>query len=196
MEDEIPTRPAASLTALREVKVPADVKFRQIIVTGPPASGKSTIVAKLGGWPEEGYLDLAVQWWRDRSLTLRPREVHLGFPVTGHRESLAVSDSAWNETFPELELSRIMIPPAKRGFLSVDWRSRYAFDVQLPSARRLLAIRQQRATKGTHARDADTTLEQVEHQVAAYRAVAHHLSRSGVRVYVRLEPGGEPREFA
>lgn len=196
MEAETPTREVAPLTTIKKVEVPANVKFRQILVTGPPASGKSTLVAELGGWPEEGFLDLAREWWRDRSLTLRPREVHLGFPVTGRSESLAVSDQEWVETSPALDLARIKIPPPKRGFLSVDWRSRFAFDVQLPPAKMLFDIHRARTAKGTHPRDASATLELVERQLAAYRAITHHLSRSGVRVYVRLEPGGRPREFA
>ena len=195
MEDEFPTREVRDVVTIRGVEVPAGVKFRQIIVTGPPASGKSSIVRKLGGWPEEGYLDIAAEWWRDRMLAMRPREVHLGFPVVGRRDSLAVSDSEWIDTKPDVDLSRVRIPPAKRGFFSVNWRSRFVFDVQLPRADVLHEIRRSRARAGTHPRDADATLEQAERALRAYRSVAHQMSVSGVRVYVRLAFGGRPREF-
>lgn len=195
MQDELATREIRDIVTIRGVEVPADVKFRQIIVTGPPASGKSSIVSRLGGWPEEGYLDIASEWWRDRMLAMRPREVHLGFPVLGRRDSLAVSDPQWIETNPELDLSRVNIPPAKRGFFSVDWLSRFVFDVQLPRADVLHEIRRSRARAGTHPRDAAATLQQADSALGAYRSVAHHLSLRGVRVYVRLAFGGRPREF-
>ncbi len=78
------------------VAYPRGVRFREIIITGPPSSGKTTLVQKLGGWPEEGYIDLAQDhWWRSRILTFRPREVHFGIPFRGVRESLSVFDPAW-----------------------------------------------------------------------------------------------------
>ena len=32
------------------VAYPRGVRFRDIIITGPPSSGKSSLVQKLGGW--------------------------------------------------------------------------------------------------------------------------------------------------
>ena len=126
---------------------------------------------------------------------MRPREVHLGFPVVGRRDSLAVSDAEWLEISPDVDLSRIRIPPAKRGFFSIDWLSRFVFDVQLPRADVLHEIRTSRARAGTHPRDAKSTLDQADRALRAYCRVAHHMSVSGMRVYVRLAFGGRPREF-
>ena len=70
----------------RGVYFPRDVHVSDIIVTGPPGSGKTPLVRSLGGWPIEGYLNLASNnWWRSWMLAYHPREVHLGFPCPGHK---------------------------------------------------------------------------------------------------------------
>jgi ABC-type cobalamin/Fe3+-siderophores transport system ATPase subunit len=85
------------ITLIKGVPFPAGERFRQTIVT-PPGSGKTTLVAKLGGWPEEGYLDLAASnWWRSPILTFRPREVHFGCPFVGYEESHTVFEREWLE---------------------------------------------------------------------------------------------------
>ena len=84
------------LVELKGVYVPDGEPFRDFIVTGPPGSGKTTLLEALGGWPEEGYLDIAEKnWWRSRLLTFRPREVHLGIPFWDHENSHSVSDREW-----------------------------------------------------------------------------------------------------
>ena len=187
------TRPVEELQKFRDIAVPADVRFRQIIVTGPPASGKSTLVTKMGGWPEEGYLDLAEQWWRQRLLTFRPREVHFGFPVIGWKYSLAVFDPEWLEGPVDIDEIRIRIPPPKRGLFSIDWRSRYVFDFQLPPPEQVFTICQARARTGTHPRDRNLTREHVVSQHDAYARLALFFQRHGLRVYVRESFQGEPR---
>ena len=189
------TRAVEALQDIRGIAVPADVRFRQIIVTGPPASGKSTLVTKLGGWPEEGYLDLAEEWWRQRLLTFRPREVHFGFPVIGWDYSLAVFDSEWLAGPVDIDEIRIRIPPPKRGLFSIDWRGRYAFDFQLPPPEQVFTICQARARTGTHPRVQHLTRDQVVSQHDAYAALALYFQRHGLRVYVRESFQGEPRRI-
>jgi len=189
------TRSIDALQDIRGVAVPADVGFRQIIVTGPPASGKSTLLTRLGGWPEEGFLDLAERWWHQRLLTFRPREVHFGFPVIGWEHSLAVFDPEWLEESLDIDLVRIQIPPSKRGLFSVDWRKRYAFDFQLPPPQQVFTVCKSRARTGSHPRVQHLTYEQVERQHDAYAALALIFQRSGMRVYVRESFQGEPRSL-
>lgn len=190
------TRAIDELQDIRGVAVPGDVRFRQIIVTGPPASGKSTLVTRMGGWPEEGYLDLAEQWWHQRLLTFRPREVHFGFPVVGWEYSLAVFDAEWLEGPVDIDETCIRIPPPKRGLFSVDWRKRYVFDFQLPPPEQVYTICRSRARVGTHPRDQHLTREHVVSQHDAYAALALFFHRHGLRVYVRESFQGEPRSIA
>ena len=183
------------VTVIKGIPFPADVRFRQILVTGPPCSGKTTLVAKLGGWPQEGYLDLGKKWWNDQVLSFRPREVHLGLPFVGHKESLAVFDEEWLMAAVTLDLDRIQIPPEKRWFFSTDWRRKLVFDFQLVPAKVVYEARTVRAGRGSHPIDANLTLERVERQVAVHEAVAFHLHRSGLRVFFRDTFEGPPRCF-
>jgi hypothetical protein len=81
---ELSTESIESLQKFKGIDFPGDIRFRQILVTGPPGAGKSTLIRRLGGWSEEGYLDLAQKhWWRSEILSVRPREIHLGIPFCG-----------------------------------------------------------------------------------------------------------------
>jgi ABC-type cobalamin/Fe3+-siderophores transport system ATPase subunit len=181
---------------IKTVPYPRGVHFRQIIVTGPPSSGKTTLIQKLHGWPEEGYVDLSQNhWWRSRILTFRPREVHFGFPFEGFSESHAVFDQEWLDAPTPIDLKRVQIPPRKRRFWNIDWRARYVFDFQLLSAERIFAIRKARARAGTHPVDERVTVEEVAQQVAVYETLARHFHRSGLQVIVRHTFDGMPRRL-
>jgi hypothetical protein len=179
---------------IKDVAVPRGVRFRQIIVTGPPASGKSSLIQKLGGWPEEGCIDLATEhWWRSRVLAFRPREVHFSIPFKGFRGSRTVFDRGWLAAPAPVDYARIQIPPGKSWFLLTNWRTRYVFDFQLPSPDRIYTIRKARASVQSHPVDMAFTKEEIERQFAVYEFLALHFHRCGMRVFVRTDFEGMPR---
>lgn len=180
--------PVTNLRTYRKVPVAKSVRFNQIVVTGPPGSGKSTFVRQLGGWPEEGYVDLAVNgWWRAQALAVRPREVHLGLPFTGHPKSMALFEDGWLDHWRELRLDeeRICLPPPKRHWFSVDWHGRFVFEFMLPTPERILAARRLRARQGTHPVDTRIELDQIRAQVHLFGRIALHFHRAGMQVYLR-----------
>ena len=83
--------PIEHLQDIRGVQLPVRLSFVQLVVTGPPGSGKTYYINHIHGWPNEGYVDLTRKgWWKDQTLTYRPREVHLGFPFKGFSGALTV----------------------------------------------------------------------------------------------------------
>ena len=181
---------------IKGVAVPRGVRFRQLLVTGPPGSGKSSLIEKLGGWPEEGCINLAMEhWWRNRILAFRPREVHFSIPFKGYRESRTVFDREWLAHPAPVDTGRIKIPPGRIWFFQSDWRTRFVFDFQLPSPGRIYTIRKARALLQSHPVDKLFTKEEVERQCDVYETLAVHFHQSGMQVYVRDDFEAPPRSI-
>jgi len=200
--------PITQLQNVRGIDLPIGLTFVQLVVTGPPGAGKSYYINKIHGWPNEGYLDLTRKgWWRDKSLTYRPREVHLGLPFEGFSQALAVFDPEWIEAPKplKLQLERIKIPPDGSRFLQSNWRQRYIFEFLLPRAEVIFKQRQSRQSEGYFPVDESLTIDMVKRQLAIYQEVVLYLHRVKMQVYVResldqppmciVEPGdaGIPR---
>jgi hypothetical protein len=178
---------------IKGIAFPRGVHFRQIIVTGPPGSGKSSLVRKLGGWPDEGCIDLAQNyWWRSHILTFRPREVHFRIPFRDFHDSHTVFDRAWLDGPTPIEYERIRIPPQKRWLFQADWRARYVFDFQLPPPELIFRQRQARARIESHPVDRRFSKADIERQCMVYELLALHFQRCGMQVFVRREFAGMP----
>ncbi|NMQ29021.1 serine/threonine protein phosphatase [Candidatus Accumulibacter phosphatis] len=195
---DLPIQPVESLQHFKGVAFPSDVRFRQILVTGPPGAGKSTMIRRLGGWSEEGYLDISRKyWWRSELLSIRPREIHLGLPMLGLADAVSVYDAAFLDCdpLPTVDLARIALPPRQLFFLSVDWYRRYIFDFLLPPAELVFQRRSERARHSTHPVDARLSLQICTAQIEAFRQVAEYLHRKGFNVYVREALESAPQRF-
>ncbi|NBD95988.1 MAG: serine/threonine protein phosphatase [Gammaproteobacteria bacterium] len=196
---ELDLVPVAQARRFRDVPVARRVRFNQIIVTGPPGSGKSTFIRRVGGWPEEGFLDLSRKgWWRGQALVVRPREVHLGLPFVGRDSGLALFDTAWLDAWARLDLdpARIQLPAEKRFLLAVNWRRRFVFEFLLPAPELITAQRRERALAGTHPVDRNIDVDQIREQVRLFGRVAAHFHAHGMQVYVRERVGDRPLRFA
>lgn len=182
-------KPIKEVQSIRGVDLPVGLEFRQLIVTGPPGSGKTHYINRIRGWPNEGYLDLSRRgWWKDRSLIYRPREVHLGIPYEGIREALAVFDQEWLELEPDalkIDYSRIKLPPSSPSLFSTNWQDQYIFEFLLPDPEVIYERRTKRQTEGYFPVDANISLDVIARQVDVYSRVALFLHRAGLNVYIR-----------
>jgi hypothetical protein len=195
---ELATEPYSEIQLIKGVPFPAFVKFRQLLITGPPGAGKTTMILKIGGWSEEGYLDLSQKrWWTNQSLAIRPREIHLGFPFRGFDKGLAVFDKEWvdSEPHPVLDLERVLIPPPKRHLFSVNWRERYVFEFVLPTPEMIYEQRTKRSRRGTHPVDKQLSLPLIQDQVEVFRRTALYLIQHRVRLYIRRGTEAPPERI-
>lgn len=192
-------QPIRELQNIRGVALPIGLEFLQLVVTGPPGAGKSYYIEQIRGWPNEGFLDLTRKgWWKNQSLVFRPREVHLGLPFRGFKEPLTVFDREWLgcTVFPDLELSRIILPPEKKYFFQADYRNRYIFEFLIPSPSLIYERRIARQSKGYFPVDDNLTMEMVRQQVAVYREMALYLHRAGLNVYIRKDLNKPPMHIS
>ncbi|MBT5519631.1 MAG: hypothetical protein HOK36_02630, partial [Rhodospirillales bacterium] len=193
--DDLVLAEIADTQDINGIPFPAEPRFRQFLVTGPPGAGKSTLIMKMRGWPYEGYLDLSLpNWWRNPELTFRPREIHLGAPFKGHDEALTVIDEEWldESDILEMDFSRIAIPPAKTWLFGTDWRNRFVFEFVLPPADIVFEDRVGRAKSGLFPHDRRLSHDLVVRQIDFYRTIAWYFWVCGMRVYVRTEREGTP----
>ncbi len=180
--------PIKELQEIRGVQLPVGLEFKQLVITGPPGAGKTYYINQIGGWPNEGYIDLTRKgWWKDQSLVYRPREINLGIPFKGIKEALTVFDKEWVDASPplQLELDRIKTLPSKKSFLTTDWQNRYIFEFLIPKPEIIYQRRKARHKEGYFPVDANLTMDMVERQVADYREVALYLHLAGISVYIR-----------
>ena len=189
-------KPIKEVQLIRGIELPVGLEFRQLVVTGPPGAGKSYYINQIRGWPNEGYLDLKRKgWWKDRSLVYRPREIHLGIPYTGYRESLTVFDQEWLDSPYDnlnIEFPQIKIPPRSYSKLSSNWIDRYIFEFILPEAKRVYKQRLNRQKDGYFPIDANLTLKMVDRQIQTYSDIALYLHRAGLNVYIRRDINEPP----
>ncbi len=180
--------PIDDLQEIRGVQLPARLNFVQLVVTGPPGAGKTYYINKVHGWPNEGYVDLTRKgWWKDQTLTYRPREVHLGFPFKGFDEALTVFDKEWLEAEEPLflEIERIQIPPSITSVFQPNWITKYIFEFLLPDPKKIYKRRMARHKEGYFPVDKNLSLEMVRRQSDIYREVALYMDQAGMQVYVR-----------
>ncbi len=187
--------PVKETQNIRGIDLPIGLEFLQLVVTGPPGAGKSYYIDQIGGWPNEGYIDLTKKgWWKNQTLTFRPREVHLGLPFRGFKEALTVFDKEWleAESTPQIDFKRIQLPPARDGLLTINWNSRYIFEFLIPEAKTIFNQRIERQHEGYFPMDDDLTFEMVEQQLSVYQQTALYLHKAGMQIYVRKGLGQPP----
>lgn len=181
------------------ILLPAKMRVGSWIVVGPPGSGKSYLMEKIGGWPDEICLDISMdKWWQVEPLTHRPREIHVALPFLGVDEALSVYDERWKgmKKLPEVDFDRIRIPQKKKFILAPNWRARFVFDFILPPPAWLYDKRRERlSSDDVRLVDMGLTPRWVEWQVHSHWRVAWFFHRSGLQVMLRPFNTARPYSF-
>ncbi|MEA3410784.1 MAG: serine/threonine protein phosphatase [Pseudomonadota bacterium] len=187
------------LTDCHGISYPAKMKFGSWIVAGPPGSGKSWLIDRIGGYPGEVGIDISQdKWWTVEPLTHRPRELHFAFPFKGLKDALSVYDEPWRgrSEFPELDFDRIRIPKKKKFVLAPNWRARFVFDFILPPPTWLFENRKRRLSSGdVRLVDMGLTQEWIAWQVHIHWQVAWFFHQSGLQVMLRPFNTARPYSF-
>ena len=149
------------LVEYKGVPHPAKMNRDSWIVVGPPGSGKSHLIQKIGGYSGEVAIDISEKkWWGVEPLTHRPREIHFALPFQGQSEPITVYDERFKgeRELPELDFERIRLPQKKKFILAPDWQARFVFDFILPPPAWLFETRRARlSTEDGNLVDMDLT---------------------------------------
>ena len=197
--EPLKTEEIRDLKLINGIAFPGWLEKKKLVVTGPPGCGKTTIVNAIGGWPEEGYLDISSkEWWKSPNLVQRPRELHFGLPFVGFEKAVPVydTDSLDDSSYLEMDFFRIPIPPGRRHMLSADFRSRFIFEFILLPGQKTFELRKKRAGSGSHHVDEDLTLAKVQEELYFYQQLALFFHDSGLTVYIRDDLNGRPKRIS
>ncbi|MBF0383960.1 MAG: hypothetical protein HQL69_23330, partial [Magnetococcales bacterium] len=91
------------------ILLPKKLKTKSLLVSGPPGSGKSYLLKKIGGYPGEICINPTIgKWWKLADLNPRPREIHFSVPFEDEKECYPVYDDRWNK---KKKLPKPMLDP-------------------------------------------------------------------------------------
>lgn len=198
VEDTFKTEKIKLVEKRKGIQFPAFLETKKLIITGPPGCGKTTILNAIGGWPEEGYLDISSKdWWKSPILHQRPRELHFGLPFVGFEKAVPVYDafSLDDSSYLEIDFFRIPLPPPKTHPFSTDFRGRFVIEFILLPAEKTYELRKERSKLGTHHVDDGLTLSKVREELFFFKQLALFFHQNGMNVYIRDNLDGKPKKI-